>query len=210
MVKVVAGVTVVMMRMRTPCTLRRTLKRAPTSDGEGEEDNSQQDNPHDESEGEANTPQHPGSSSSHHSTDKHLHPHSSSWGSECNSKGAEKGERAATQEDVVEEESSSESKSSSNGEVDVEDAGEELLQTSPPTLQELEEPPASVLTGAEPTTRETKYGVSEEVKLAGDMGTEDMEVTLSEVASTAGNLRPTSSQDAVIIHAPKVEVRSLK
>ena len=68
----------------------------------------------------------------------------------------------------------------------------------------------SPLTRPGPTTGETKYGVLEEVKPAGDMGTEDMEVTLSEAALTAGNLTPMSSQDAVIIYAPGHEVKSLK
>ena len=116
----------------------------------------------------------------------------------------------ATQEDVTEEESSSESESSSDGDTDIEDAGEESSQMSLPTSQGSEELPASVLTGAEPTTRETKYGAQEEVKPARNTGTEDMEVTLSKAASTMGDLMLVSSQDAVIIHIPEDKVRSLE
>ena len=115
-----------------------------------------------------------------------------------------------TQEDVTEEESSSESESSSEGDADDEDVGGESLQASLLTSQESEETPASVLTGAESTTGETGYGAWEELKPAMDMGPEDMEVAMGEVALTMGDLTPMSSQDAVIIHAPEDEVRSLK
>ena len=111
----------------------------------------------------------------------------------------EEGERVTIQEDAMERKSSFESENSSEGDTDEEDAGEESLQTSPPTSQELEELPVSVLTGAEPATGKTGYGAWEELKPAGDMGTEDMEVAISKVASTIGDLTPTSSQDAVII-----------
>ena len=96
--------------------------------------------------------------------------------------------------------SASKGKSSSEGEADDEDAGEESSQMSLLTLQELEEPLASVFAGAEPATSETRYGAQEELKTAKDTGTEDMEVAMSEVASTVGDLMPMSSQDAVIIH----------
>ena len=88
--------------------------------------------------------------------------------------------------------------------------GKESLQTLPLTSQESEEPPASVFTGAEPITGETGYGAQEELKPAGDMGTEDMEVTTSEVASTVGDLMSASSQDTVIIHVSEDKVRSIE
>ena len=81
---------------------------------------------------------------------------------------------------------------------------------SPVTSQESEEPSVSVLAGAEPTTRETGYGAAEELNPAGDMGIEDVEVAISKVASTMGDLTPMSSQDAVIINASEDEMRSLE
>ena len=53
-------------------------------------------------------------------------------------------------------------------------------QMSPSTLKEPEEPTASRLTGAGLAAREAKSGTQEQVKPAGDVDTEDMEVTLSE------------------------------
>ena len=91
----------------------------------------------------------------------------------------------------MEEESSSGSGNSSEGDMDDENSGEELLQTSLPTSQKSEEPPVSVLTGIEPTTRE--------LKAARDMGTEDREVAISKVASTMGDFTPAGSQDKVRI-----------
>ena len=114
-----------------------------------------------------------------------------------------------TQEDVTEE-SSFGSENSSEGDADNKDAGEESLQMSLLTSQEFEEPPVSVLSGAEPATGETGYGAWEELKPAKDAGTEDIEVAISKVASTMGDLTPASSQDAVSIHTPEEEVRSLK
>ena len=72
------------------------------SDWDDKVDNSQQGGLHDESKGRANTPWQPGSRPSCHPTDKHLCPHSSSWGNECESEGVEEGEKVTTQEDVTE------------------------------------------------------------------------------------------------------------
>ena len=87
---------------------------AHESDGEGEDGNSGQDDSHDRRGDRANTPQHPGSSSTYCSSDKCLHPHSSSWGSECESEGAEESGRPLTQEDDTVEERFSESTRSSH------------------------------------------------------------------------------------------------
>ena len=127
------------------------------SDLEDKEDNSQWGDLHDKSEGGTNTPWQPGSSPSCHPTDKHMHSHSRSWGSKCESKGVEDDDRVTTQEDVTEE-SSSGRENNSEGDTDDEDASGELSQTSPLTSQESEELPVSVLVGAEPTTGETGYG----------------------------------------------------
>ena len=200
------GITAV--TMRTSCILRGTLERAPVSDGEGEEDNSQQDDPLDRVGGKANTPRNQGPSSSHRS-DKHLHPHPISWGSKCESEGLEQSERTVTQEDDMEEEGSSESESSSDGDADDEDAGEELKQTSLQTSQKSEEPPASELTGVESSTGEAGLGATEEVKPVDDAGMEDIEFSLSKATSTTGDLTPTLSQDTVEVHTPEEEVWSL-
>ena len=102
------------------------------SDWDSEEDNSQQGNLPDERGGRTNTQ--PNSSLSHHSTDKCLCHHASSSESECKSEGVEEGKIGTTQENVTEE-SPPENKSSSKGDADDEDAGEESLQMSPLTLQ---------------------------------------------------------------------------
>ena len=187
------------------------------SDSEGEEDNSQQDDPPDRGEGEANTPQHQGPSSSHHPA-KHLRRHPVSWGSECESEDAEKSERMMTQEDYTgeerfsESERSSESESGSSSKDDADDEGtdKESLQLSLPTSQESEVPSANDPTGAEPSTGEAKHGAPEEMKLANDTCMEDMEVALSEVAFTVGDLMPAYSQDTVEVHTPKEEVQNLQ
>ena len=108
-----------------------------------------------------------------------------------------------------ERERSSESDSCSDGDVDDKDTGKESSQALLPTSQESVGPPASELTGAEPSTREAEHESLEEVKLADDTGTKDMEVTLSKVVSTVGDLMPMHSQDAVIVHAPEEEMRGL-
>ena len=119
-----------------------------------------------------------------------------------------------TQKDVTEK-SASESQNISEGNADDEVAGEESSQTSPLASQESEEVPMSVSAEAEPTTNVTRYRAQEEIKLTGDMSTEDMEVVMSKaamskVASTAGGIMPMSSQDVVIVHVSEEEVRSNK
>ena len=122
-----------------------------------------------------------------------------------------------TQDDDTEEErfseserpSESESKSSSNSDMDEEDADEESLQPSPPTSQELEETLANDPARAEPSTWQAGYGAPEEVKPADDASIEDMEVTVSEAALTAGGLMSAHSQDTMEVHIPKEEVWSL-
>ena len=105
--------------------------------------------------------------------------------------------------------SESEGESSHEDDADDEDASKESLQQSVPTSQESEPPLPNDPTGAEPSKVEAKHGAQEEVKKAGDTGIQDMEVTGSEVASAVGNLLPMSSQDDVLVHTPKDELRSL-
>ena len=77
--------------------------------------------------------------------------------------------------------------------MDDKDAGKESSQTLQPTLQELVEPPVGELAGVEPSTGGTEHKAPEEAKPADNTGTEDMEVTLSEAASTTGNITPMHS-----------------
>ena len=80
----------------------------------------------------------------------------------------------------------------------------------PPTSQESVGPPASELTGVVPSNGGNEDRAPEEAKPADDTGTEDMEVTLSKVASTTGDLMPMHSQDTVLVHTPEEEeVQSL-
>ena len=62
----------------------------------------------------------------------------------------------------------------------------------PLALQESGEAPVSVSTEAEPTTGENGYGAGEEIKQTRHTSAADMEVAISEAASTAGTIMHTS------------------
>ena len=150
---------------------QNTEEGARKSDGKNKEDQSQEGNPPNKGKARHTKPRHKSSAHCQHT-------HSASWGSECESEGTEESERASTQEgDTVEERfpesvRSSASEGERSSEVD-EDAGEESSEMLPLTSQESEEPLASVYAGAELITMVTGYGAWEELKPAGDIGTEE-------------------------------------